>query len=130
MKGVDKMKKNVIGYCPVCKNKLAVKTLRCDACETEISGEFTLTPFDYLSQEQLQFALVFIKNQGNIKMIEKQLNISYPTVKKNMDELCRALGFSNITEQEDIRPTRESVKIKLKNGEISFDEAEKILGGL
>ena len=63
-------------------------------------------------------------------MIEKQLNISYPTVKKNMDELCKALGFSNVTEAEDVKPTRESVRIKLKNGEITFEEAEKMLGGL
>lgn len=124
------MKKNVIGYCPICNDKLTVKTLRCGKCDTEISGEFLLTPFDYLNQEQLQFALVFIKNQGNIKLIEKQLNISYPTVKKNLDELCKALGFNNVLEYEDVKPTRESVRIKLKNGEISFDEAEKILGGL
>ncbi len=124
------MKKNVIGYCPICNSKLAVKTLRCDSCDTEISGEFTLTPFDYLNREQLHFALVFIKNQGNIKMIEKQLNISYPTVKKNLDELCKALGFSEVNEQEDVRPSRESIRIKLKNGDITFEEAEKILGGL
>lgn len=123
------MKKNVIGYCPICSSKLAVKTLRCDTCNTELSGEFNLTPFDYLSQDQLHFALVFIKNQGNIKMIEKQLNISYPTVKKNLDELCRALGFSEMTEEE-AKPSRESVRIKLKNKEITFEEAEKILGGL
>lgn len=122
------MKKNVIGYCPICNSKLTVKTLKCDSCNTELSGEFNLTPFDYLSQDQLHFALVFIKNQGNIKMIEKQLNISYPTVKKNLDELCRALGFSEMT--EEVKPSRESVRIKLKNKEITFEEAEKILGGL
>lgn len=130
MKGVDKMKKKVIGYCPICSNKISVKTLKCDSCDTEITGEFNLTPFDYLSPEQLQFALVFIKNQGNIKMIEKQLNISYPTVKKNMDDLCKALGFSNVAEAEDVKPSRDSVRIKLKNGEITFEEAEKMLGGL
>ncbi len=124
------MKKNVIGYCPICSTRLSVKTLRCDSCNTEISGEFNLTPFDYLTQEQLHFALVFIKNEGNIKLIEKQLNISYPTVKKNLDELCKALGFSTINEQEDIKPSRDSIRKKLKNGEISFEEAEHILGGL
>lgn len=124
------MKKNVIGYCPICNDKLFVKTLKCVSCETEITGEFDLSPFDYLSQEQLNFALVFIKNQGNIKNIEKQLNISYPTVKKNLDELCKALGFLDMLNEEDIKPSRETIRKKLRNGEISFEEAEKILGGL
>ena len=124
--GVGTVKKNVIGYCPICNEKLIVKTLRCEECETEITGEFNLTPFDYLTPDQLQFALVFIKNQGNIKAIEKTLNISYPTVKKNIDELCTALGFNS---QEEEKPSREEIKRRLKNGEITFEEAEALLGG-
>ena len=121
------MKKNIIGYCPICSSKLTVKTLKCQDCSTEITGEFEMTPFDYLTPEQLQFALVFIKNQGNIKMIEKALNISYPTVKKNIDDLCQALGFAD---SDDFKMPREEIKRKLKNGEITFEEAEKLLGGL
>lgn len=124
------MKKNVIGYCPICNDKLFVKTLKCVSCETEITGEFDLSPFDYLTPEQLSFALVFIKNQGNIKNIEKQLNISYPTVKKNLDDLCNALGFNSEVSVDDVKPSREVIRQKLRNGEISFEEAEKILGGL
>ena len=120
------MKKNVIGVCPICKNSLYVKTLRCDDCDTELTGEFNLSPFDYLTKEQLEFALVFIKNQGNIKGIEKSLNISYPTVKKNIDDLCKALGFIS-TDEDEI--SRDEVKRRLKNGEITFEEAEELLGG-
>lgn len=121
------MKKNVIGICPICHKDLYVKTLKCENCETEVTGEFALSPFDYLTKEQLEFALVFIKNQGNIKGIEKSLNISYPTVKKNIDDLLKALGFNQTN--EEIVLTREEIKMKLKNGEIDFDEAEELLGG-
>ena len=127
------MKKNVIGYCPICNDKLIAKTLRCDKCDTEITGEFNLSPFDYLSKEQLDFALVFIKCEGNIKAIEKNLNISYPTVKKNIDDLISALGMNNVTEinvEENNNYSREEVRKMLKTGEISFEEAEKLLGGL
>ena len=119
------MKKNVIGTCPICSHQLFVKTLKCEDCGTEVSGEFQLSPFDHLTKEQQEFALVFIKNQGNIKGIEKNLNISYPTVKKNIDELCKALGFVVV----DNEVSREDVKKKLKKGEISFEEAEEMLGG-
>ena len=132
------MKKNVIGYCPICHEKLTAKTLRCDNCDTEITGEFNLSPFDYLTQEQLDFALVFIKCEGNIKAIEKNLNISYPSVKKNIDDLIKALGMNNVTtidtaelaKNKALPMSREEVGKMLKNGEITFEEAEKLLGGL
>lgn len=123
------MKKSIIGYCPICHDKLVVKTLRCNHCDTEITGDFTLNPFDYLSKEQLDFALVFIKNQGNIKSIEKDLGISYPTVKKNIEELCNALNMKTTTVENDVE-LREETKRRLKNGEISFQDAERILGEL
>ena len=123
------MKKDIVDYSIINGEKLYATSLKTDS-GIELNGEFNLTPFDYLSKEQLQFALVFIKNQGNIKMIEKQLNISYPTVKKNLDELCLSLGFKAFKVDNDVKPTRESVKEKLKNGEITFEEAEDMLGGL
>ena len=127
------MKKNIIGYCPICKEKLIVKTLKCTHCDTEITGEFTLNPFDYLSRDQLDFALVFIKNQGNIKMIEKELGISYPTVKKNIEDLCQSLNMKTevvSTDETSDEDLREKTKRRLKNNEITFEEAERILGEL
>jgi len=124
------LKKNIIGYCPICKEKLIVKTLKCNHCDTEITGEFELNPFDYLSKDQLDFALVFIKNQGNIKSIEKDLGISYPTVKKNIDELCNSLNIKAISYVDNNDDLREKTKRQLKNGEITFEEAERILGEL
>ncbi len=126
------MKKNIIGYCPICHDRLVVKTLRCNHCDTEITGDFTLNPFDYLSKEQLDFALVFIKNQGNIKNIEKDLGISYPTVKKNIEELCKALNMKTTVVNNDMsdEELREDTKRRLKNGEITFEDAERILGDL
>lgn len=125
------MKKSIIGYCPICHDKLVVKTLRCNHCDTEITGDFTLNPFDYLSKEQLDFALVFIKNQGNIKNIEKDLGISYPTVKKNIEELCKALNMkTTVNNDMSLEELREDTKRRLKNGEITFEDAERILGDL
>lgn len=122
------MKKSIIGYCPICHDKLVVKTLRCNHCDTEITGDFVLNPFDYLSKDQLDFALVFIKNQGNIKAIEKDLGISYPTVKKNIDDLCISLNMKE--DNDSNNDLREETKRRLKRGEISFEDAERILGEL
>ena len=115
---------NVIGECPICKSDLQVTKLSCNNCGTGISGNFTLSKFNYLSKEHLYFIEVFIKNKGNIKQIEKELGISYPTVKKNLDEVILSLGY----EVNDEDKMKKSVIFeKLEKGEISALEAAKLL---
>ena len=115
---------NVIGECPVCHSDLKVTKLKCVSCKTEISGDFTLSKFNYLSKEHLYFIEVFIKNKGNIKQIEKELGISYPTVKKNLDEVIVHLGYE-VSEEEKIK--KDEVFKKLEKGEITPQEAAKLL---
>lgn len=121
------MKKNIIGTCPICKGGLIVSELTCTSCNTKINGEFNLSRFDSLSIDQQNFALVFIKNEGNIKLIEKELNISYPTVKKNLSDLINALGFEEISVYENKKMTKEEILESIKNKSISLDEAYKLL---
>lgn len=121
------MKKKLLGTCPFCEDKLFITELSCKSCGTRISGQFELSKFDYLSNELQQFALVFIKNAGNIKGVERDLNISYPTVKKNLDELIRALGFDTSMVVIKEKMTRTEILSALKNKEITFEQAEKLL---
>ena len=116
----------IVSNCPVCGKELFVETLACSGCDTKINGQFELSPFDHLSKEQLSFALLYFKVEGNIKEIEKYMNISYPTVKKYINDIKVALKLND----DNKVLTREEVLIKLKNKEISFDEAERILGDL
>lgn len=115
---------NVIGECPVCKSDLKVTRLTCSNCTTEITGDFELSKFNYLSKEHLYFIEVFIKNRGNIKQIEKELGISYPTVKKSLDEVIVSLGYQ-VT--EEVKVKRADILAKLEKGEISASEAAKLL---
>ena len=59
--------------------------------------------------------------------ISKELNISYPTVKKTLNEIITALGFDEITILENQSMTREEILRKLKMKEITIEEAEKKL---
>lgn len=119
------MKKNVLGTCPVCSSKLEVTELHCNDCDTTIRGSFKLDKFSYLSKEQKYFIEVFLKNRGNIKEIEKDLGISYPTVKKNLENVINALGYGEIAENENLN--KEAILEKLSNGEISSEEAMKMI---
>jgi len=71
----------ILSRCPVCNSKLKVVKLKCDNCGTVIENEFELSKFAYLSAEELNFIEVFLKCRGSIKDVEKELGISYPTVR-------------------------------------------------
>lgn len=121
------MKKEVLGTCPVCSSKLKVAELGCRKCGTSIRGDFELCKFCYLTKEQKYFVEVFIKNRGNIKEIEKELGISYPTVRRNLDNAIKALGYSPDPSEETLN--KKEVLEKLSKGEISSEEALKLLKG-
>ncbi|WP_425448719.1 DUF2089 domain-containing protein [Dethiothermospora halolimnae] len=118
------MKKEVIGRCPVCSHELDVTKVHCDYCDTTIEGKFSLCKFCKLTNEEKFFVEVFIKNRGNIKEIEKELGISYPTVRNKLENVIKSLGYdtkytSNVNKKEILN--------KLSSGEITTEEAVKLL---
>lgn len=119
------MKKTVISRCPICDQELTIEKLHCDHCNVDIQGEFTLSNIAKLNQEQLLFVEMFLKNQGNIKAVEKEMNISYPTVKKILNEVLQTLGYDKI--KDNGTEKRREILEKLANKEISFDEANEKL---
>lgn len=122
------MKQDVISKCPICGEELSISKLHCSKCGIEISGEFKLSKIASLSKEQLLFVEIFLKNQGNIKNIEKEMNISYPTVKKILNEVLYTLGYDNtIIEEDKSSLQRQEILNKLANKEITFDEANAML---
>jgi len=119
--------RNVIGECPICKGELFVTKLKCNTCHTELSGEFTLSKFNHLSKEDLYFIEVFVKNRGSIKQVEKELGVSYPTVKKNLDDVITSLGYFVSDDAEEEKVKQDEILEKLANGEITATEAAKLL---
>ena len=119
------MARKVLSTCPVCKERLHVTELGCDSCNTKISGKFELDKFNYLTDEEKYFIEIFVKNRGNIKEIEKDLGISYPTVRRNLDNVISALGYN--PENDEAVVDKKEVLEKLSKGEISSEEALKLL---
>lgn len=119
----------VIGQCPVCEGELEVSRLHCLSCGTAIEGRFSLGKFHSLSKEQLQFAEVFIRNRGNIKDVEREMGISYPTVRSKLDALIKALGY-DVPEEPKVTPDRrKEILAQLEQGEIDSEEAVRLLRG-
>ena len=87
------MPHDVIATCPVCTSELAVTRLRCGECGTTIEGEFTVGRFGRLTREQTQVLESFLRSRGNLRDMERELGISYPTVRSRVEQLVQALGF-------------------------------------
>lgn len=120
---------------PVTGKPLQVTRLENFESGIVIEGNFNLSKFNYLKEEQRYFIEIFIKNRGNIKQVEKEMNISYPTVKKMLDEAIVGLGYkieADDLEEEQIKPKENLKSLILKEveeGLLSVEEALKKLGG-
>jgi hypothetical protein len=92
------MARDVISTCPVCQGELLISRLHCRSCGTALEGEFGVGRFGRLSKEQLALLESFLRARGNLKEMERELGISYPTVRARVDALVRALGLADGSE--------------------------------
>ena len=87
------MPHDVISTCPVCSNELAVTRLHCRSCGTTLEGDFSVGRFGRLNRDQVALLESFLRSRGNLRDMERELGISYPTVRSRVEALIRALGF-------------------------------------
>ena len=85
--------RRMVTECPCCNGKLHISALQCQDCGMELRNTFPISEFDKLNSEQHTFLITFLKNRGNMKSLQEELGISYPTAKKRLDELCITLGL-------------------------------------
>ena len=133
------MAHDVISTCPVCSGELAVTRLRCGSCGTTLEGEFSVGRFARLSRDQTVLLESFLRSRGNLRDIERELGISYPTVRARVEALVRALGFGPRSDDDssaggedaDATPqTRESILERLARREISAEDAAQAIRAL
>jgi len=119
--------------CPSCQGNLSVAELDCPSCTLAIKGEFTLPALLRLAPAQLDFVEVFLKNRGVIRDVERELGISYPTVRARLDEVLAALGYqvrpSEPNTPDEASGQRRKILEDLKDGKITPEQARDALGG-
>jgi hypothetical protein len=92
---------DVIATCPVCSDELTITRLHCRTCGTALEGEFGVGRFGRLDRDQMSLLESFLRSRGNLKEMERELGISYPTVRGRVDALVRALGLADGSEPMD-----------------------------
>ena len=134
------MPHDVIATCPVCADELAVTRLHCRSCGTTLEGDFSVGRFGRLTREQLALLESFLRSRGNLREMERELGISYPTVRSRVEALVRALGFGSRVDadlEEDDAPTeaiatpgRDAILERLARHEITAEEAAAAIRAL
>lgn len=77
--------------CPVCKNKLKLTRLDCGGCGLKMEGAFSLPRLARLPPEQMNLAEQMILCGGNLKDLSEIVGVSYPTLRRKVDELILIL---------------------------------------
>lgn len=140
------MPHDVIATCPVCASELVVTRLHCRSCGTTLEGDFSVGRFGRLSREQLGLLESFLRSRGNLREMERELGISYPTVRGRVEALVRALGFGARADAESdvddpapgddptvrvaVAGSRTAILERLARHEISAEEAAEAIRAL
>ena len=125
--------RKVLEQCPTCGGELTITGLHCRSCHTRIESEYSTCRFCRLSQENLDFIEIFVKNRGNIREMERELEISYPTVRSRLNDVIKKLGYEVETESVDsdeMAAERRTILKQLNEGEISAAEATELINQL
>jgi hypothetical protein len=102
-----------------------VERVRLSGSEIAIEGSFEPPPLARLTSEDQVFITAFLRCHGSIKEMEQLFGISYPTVKNRLSAIAGKLEFV------EINPPASRIEVldRLEKGEITADEAVKIMGG-
>jgi hypothetical protein len=102
---------------------MVIVRLECASCGTEVTGEYDLCSTCRLEGPSRELFELFLRARGNLKKVQRELRVSYPTVRHRIEEMFREL-------EQDVPPVDPaSVLEKLRKGEIDTDTAGKLLSG-
>lgn len=113
---------------PVTGAELYISELTCEESGVTIRGRFAIPKYSKLDKDQTRFLDTFLRCRGMLSSMEKELGISYPTVRSRLESLLDALDMIPIkesTRQKDKEADkRRKILDLLEKGEITAEEAK------
>lgn len=121
------MPHDAIATCPICSGELAVTRLHCRSCGTTLEGDFNVGRFARLSRDHFALLESFLRSKGNLKEMERELGISYPTVRARVEGLLRALGLGDDEGTVDEAETPESATAEAAEAAVDAAAARRTI---
>lgn len=110
--------------CPVCKNELTLSRMKCGSCGVVLEGSFSLPRLARLSVEHRKLAEDMILCGGNLKDLAGECGISYPTLRKKVDELISALNHLKSSDEERVS----AILAEMESGRLAAEEGIRKIG--
>lgn len=118
---------------PVTGGKLYISELTGTDSGIQIRGKFEVPIYARLERDQEEFLEAFLRCRGMISCVEKELGMSYPTVRARLDSLLEALQLAPVREdgvkRERNADRKRQILDQLEKGEITAAEAKAKLKG-
>ena len=113
--------------CPSCQHNMVVSQVSCTNCDTTVVGAYELSPFAFLSEQNLSFLEEFIKAKGNVKEMERSMDQSYWVIRNRLDKVIAEMGFGDQVKPSDLKEMRKDILTRLANDEIDAETATGLL---
>lgn len=110
---------------PVGGGPLHVSELSSDESGVTLRGRFAIPAYARLDDEQANFLETFLRCRGTLNGVERQLGISYPTVRARLDALLDALDlkpFKDEVDKDKVADKKRKLLDQLERGEITSGE--------
>lgn len=104
--------------CPVCKSELTLSRMKCGGCGVVLEGNFNLPRLARLSMEHRKLAEDMILCGGNLKELAVECGVSYPTLRKRVDELLSALRNLKLSDEEKVS----AILTSMESGQLAAEE--------
>lgn len=113
---------------PVSGGELHVSELASSESGVSIRGRFGIPRYAKLDADQAKFLETFLRCRGVLSSVERELGISYPTVRARLDALLQALDLQpvkdDVARKDKSAARRKQILDQLERGDITPAEAK------
>lgn len=116
--------------CLICEQELTISKLSCKSCNTSFNGEFFFPRLARFSLEEQLLAESLILHGGNLKEMAENMKVSYPTLKKRLNELAQTLKEKKAQDSKRIEQILKDIELKKIDAEEGIKLIREINGEL
>lgn len=116
--------------CLNCASNLSVAELRCASCEISYTGDFSLPRLARLSPDQQLLAEELVLAAGNLKQMAARLEVSYPTLRKRLDDLVARLAKLRSADDARVSELLDAVETGALQPEAAARLIKELHGGI
>ncbi len=111
-------------YCPICQAQTEIARVHCSACGVGYDGGFGLPRLARLTPAHQHLAERMTLAGGNLKQVAAEMDISYPTLRKQVDALIAALQALRAHDAERTQRLLDEVE----RGDTTPERAARLIG--